>query len=95
MRKLPVVAGLFGVVGLFAVVPVGFALIAGAWTEKTSSVGPRCSAWDTRNERTVRIKSFDWERYCGPARAVVRVDGKLFLIKHGTCHRNGAASGSA
>jgi hypothetical protein len=64
-----------------------FALIAGAWTEKTASVVPKCSASDTRNGRTL-IRGA-WERDCGPGRAVLRVDGKVFRIKHGTCHRSG------
>jgi hypothetical protein len=67
------------------------ALIAGAWTEKTASVGPKCSPSDTRNERTVSRGS--WDRYCGPSRALLRVDGKVFRIKHGTCHRNGGGVG--
>jgi hypothetical protein len=60
-----------------------FALIAGAWTEKSGSMGPTCSARDTRYELTVSRGSYD--RYCGPSRAVLRVDGKVFRIKHGTC----------
>lgn len=68
-----------------------FALIAGAWTEKTASVGPTCSARDTRNEATVNRGSYD--RYCGQSRAVLRVDGKVFRIKHGTCMTNGGGVG--
>ena len=74
------------------------ALIAGAWTvqaasvgPRSASVGPRCSAWDTRNEQTLRGQFY--ERYCGPGRAVLRVDGKLFLIKRGTCWRSGGGVG--
>ena len=67
------------------------ALIAGAWPEKTASMGPTCSAWDTRNERT--ISKGGWDRYCGPGRAVLRVDGKVFRIKHGTCHRTAYSVG--
>ena len=67
------------------------ALIAGAWTEKTASVGPTCSASDTRNGRVIR--GGNWDRYCGPGRAVLRWNGKVFLIKHGTCHRSGGGVG--
>ena len=67
----------------------GVALIAGAWTEKPASLGPKCSASDTRNERIVRRGS--WDRYCGPSRAVLRVDGNVFRIKHGTCRRSGGS----
>ena len=67
------------------------ALIAGAWTEKTASMGPTCSALDTRTEGTVRRGS--WVRYCGPSRTVLRVDGKLFRIKHGNCNGNGVGFG--
>jgi hypothetical protein len=68
-----------------------FALIAGAWTEKTASMGPTCSARDSRNELTVRRGSY--VRYCGPSRAVLRVDDKVFRIKHGTCNMSGVGFG--
>jgi hypothetical protein len=64
-----------------------FALIAGAWTEKTASMGPTCSARNTRNEQTVHRGNSS--RYCGPSRAVLRADGKVFLIKHGHCDGDG------
>jgi hypothetical protein len=64
-----------------------FALIAGAWTEKTASMGPTCSARNTRNEQIVGGRG-SYVRYCGPSRAVLRVDGKVFRVKHGTCNLN-------
>ena len=67
------------------------ALIAGARTEKTVSTRPTCSALDTRTEGTVRRGS--WVRYCGPSRAVLRVDGKVFRFKHGNCNGNGVGFG--
>jgi hypothetical protein len=60
-------------------------------TGKTASMGPTCSARDTRNELTVRRGSYF--RYCGPSWAVLRVDGKVFLIKHGSCNGNGVGFG--
>jgi hypothetical protein len=77
---------------MMLVLAVGaFALVAGAWTEKTASMGPTCSAQDTRTEGTVRLGS--WVRYCGPSRAVLRVDGKVFRIKHGRCNGDGVGFG--
>ena len=76
------------------------ALIAGAWTvqaasvgPRSASVGPRCSAWDIRNERTLHDQFYFYDRYCGPGRAVLRMDGKVFLIKRGTCWRAGGGVG--
>jgi hypothetical protein len=66
-------------------------LVAGAWKRTTASVGPTCSASATRNEQTLRERHY--ARYCGRGRAVVRVDGKMFVIKGGTCHRRGGGVG--
>ena len=56
-----------------------------------ASMGLTCSARDTRDERTIRRGSY--VRYCGPSRAVLQVDGKVILIKHGTCNGNGVGFG--
>lgn len=53
----------------------------------TAAAGPTCSARDRRNDLTVRRGSY--VRYCGPSRAVLGVDGKGFLIKHGHCDADG------
>src|SRR5262249_14868708 len=55
-----------------------FALIAGAGTEKTASPS---------------LRGGSDAGYCGPSRAVLRVDGKVFRFKHGTCQRNGGGVG--
>jgi hypothetical protein len=56
-----------------------------------ASMGLTCSARDTRNELTVRRGNYF--RYCGPSRAVLRVDGRVFLIKHGNCSGDGVGFG--
>jgi hypothetical protein len=70
-----------------AVLAIGLiTLVVGASAAGTvASVGPTCSASAVRNERTLREGSY--ARYCGPGRAVLRVDGKVFVIKGGTCRR--------
>jgi hypothetical protein len=81
-----IVRGLARLGWVNVVVAVGLiTLVAGAYAETAASLGPTCSASAIRNERTLREGSY--ARYCGPGRAVLRVDGNLFIIKGGTCRR--------
>jgi hypothetical protein len=68
-----------------AIVTVSVAALAlGAWAaEAADSAAPECSALDT--QRHVTLYGGGYERYCGPGRAVVRVEGTSFAISGGNC----------
>ena len=46
---------------------------------------PKCSASDTQHHRTLHGTA---TRFCGPARAVMRIEGKSFTITGGSCSGN-------
>jgi|SRR4249919_2250423 len=55
-----------------------------AWTTKAvSPTPPRCSAADTR--RNAFLWNSLYSRFCGPARAVVHLNGKTYRIRGGHC----------
>jgi hypothetical protein len=60
------------------------ALLLPAWSAASPQSGPaRCSATDTRRNNVVRTDSY--LRWCGPARAVVYLNGKTYRIRGGSC----------
>ena len=74
-------------------------LLLTAWTTQAASPGrPGCSVKDTRRNTTLVVKGGFHDaplylRYCGPARAVVHLNGKAYTIRGGWCRRRREGSG--
>jgi hypothetical protein len=66
-------------------------LMATGWhTGPDSLTPPQCSAADTKQQKTLLVPSTGnpvYIRYCGPARALVRVKGRAYRIRGGRCIR--------
>jgi hypothetical protein len=64
-------------------------LMATGWRTGPVSLTPRqCSAADTKQQKTLVLPSTGnpvYFRYCGPARALVRVNGRAYRIRGGRC----------
>jgi hypothetical protein len=59
-------------------------LLLPAWSTASTSPGPpRCTARDTRHNNIARANGY--QRYCGPARAIVYLNGKTYRIRGGFC----------
>jgi hypothetical protein len=72
-----------------------------AWTMSTLSLSPpRCSSDDTAQQKTLtkpEPKAGQWPiyiRFCGPARARVRVNGHTYEMRGGRCYRGSGAQES-
>jgi hypothetical protein len=62
----------------------GFVLLLPAWSTASPPPGPpRCSAADTRHNAILRANGY--QRFCGPARAVVYLNGKTYRVQGGFC----------
>lgn len=66
-------------------------LLLTAWTTKTSPTPPRCTAADTRRNATRVVNDPSsgkplYFRFCGPARAVVYMNGRSYRIGGGHCY---------
>jgi hypothetical protein len=70
------------VVAAVFVVPA-LATQASGKTRRALPAPPRCSAADIRRNAVLRVDPYF--RYCGPARAVVYLNGKTYRIRGGFC----------
>jgi hypothetical protein len=71
----------FALMGICAAV-----ILLTGWTGRTAykaKAPPRCSAADIRRNAVLRVDPYF--RYCGPARAVVFLNGKTYRIQGGFC----------